>query len=263
MDVNKIKRSNKMFITGTSSGLGLALVKRFNDNGNSVWGVARRALLLRNLKKELKYPEKYFYSAVDVTEKDAWKKITRSLKSKRFYPDIVIFNAAILKNDLGDQVDISKTREMMETNYFAVIQGVKELMPLLPQGSQVIAISSSSAFKGSGEAGMGYAASKAALSIAFESLYLKYRNKIHFKTIFFGPIKTGMNPFIKHTFLTLSEDDAVNTIIAAISDKKVQYYSPWSLFVALKLAKLLPSSIYFRLLGVIDQKLYPQSRKPR
>ena len=180
----------------------------------------------------------------------------RSRCSPQVQKDIVIFNAAIFENDFINGLDFEKTRKMIEINYLSVIKGIQALFPLLKTNSQVIAISSSSALKGSGEEGIGYAASKAALSIAFESLYLKYRNKIHFKTVFFGPVKTGMSPFSRHTILSLSEEDAVRAVIKSIERGDVISYYPLIIFYAYKLAKLLPSSYYFKFLTFIDEKIH-------
>lgn len=255
-------KAKKILITGTSSGIGRALTKNLIHNGNKVWGIARRKYLLDELKNELIFPEKFSYTAVDICGKDAWKKIVKSLRTKRFYLDIVIFNAAVSKNEfINNSIDVGITREIVETNFLSVMEGVKQLLPLLKKGSQVIAISSSSAFKGSEEEGIGYAASKAALSVAFESLYLKYRDKIHFKTVFFGPVKSGMNPFSRYIFLTLSERKAVNAILTAIDGSKAQYFYPWTIFLAIKFAKILPSQIYFRILEFIDLKIHRKFTK--
>ncbi len=116
-----------------------------------------------------------------------------------------------------------------------------------------MAISSSSALKGSGVEGIGYPASKAALSIAFESLYQKFKNKYIFKTIYFGPINTGMVPFRKNSLFLLSEKQAVSKIIQATLGKKVIYYYPGVLFFILKTIRHFPSKIYFYLLSQIEE----------
>ena len=248
--------NKKVLITGSSRGIGRALTIKLVGEGCEAWGIARREKLLKNLKSEVNSPKNYLYSAIDISQKDSWDQIVKSLRRKKYHPDIVIFNAAIFENDFINGLDFEKTRKMIEINYLSVIKGIQALFPLLKTNSQVIAISSSSALKGSGEEGIGYAASKAALSIAFESLYLKYRNKIHFKTVFFGPVKTGMSPFSRHTILSLSEEDAVRAVIKSIERGDVISYYPLIIFYAYKLAKLLPSSYYFKFLTFIDEKIH-------
>lgn len=244
--------ANKILITGASSGIGRAFAKKAVAEGNCVWGVARRESLLKSLGNELKSPNNYFYSAVDVVSKDSWIKIINSLKRKKFYPDTVILGAAILKNDLNDQINLTTTRELFDINYFSIMEGINFLIPFLKRNAQIITISSLSSQKGSGVEGIGYAASKAALSISFESLRQKFKNKLKFKVVFFGPVKTGMNPFSKYSLITISEKQAVNTIINAIEGKDVLYYCPKLPFFVLKLIKLLSQKLYFGLLDVID-----------
>lgn len=250
----------KFLVVGASSGIGRALSERLVLKGHAVWGVARRTDLLLDVKKKL--GSNFYFSTCDISEEKDWSKLTTELYRKKFIPQIVIFCAAILENDLFPNFDTRLLRKIVNINFLGIIIGVEMLLKVVKSKTQFIAISSSSAFKGSGEEGIGYAASKAALSIAFESLYLKYKNKMYFKTVFFGPVRTGMNPFAKNAPLILSERAAVDTVVAAISDRKAQYYSPWSIFFALSLVKLLPSFIYLHLLELIDQRFHKKFVKP-
>ena len=131
-------------------------------------------------------------------------------------------------------------------------EGIKVLVKTAGPNTEFIAVSSSSALKGSGIEGIGYPSSKAALSIAFESLPQKYQGKYIFKTIYFGPINSGMSPFKKNSFFMLSEKQAVEKIIQASLGKKVVYYYPAVLFFILKIVKLFPSKIYFYLLSQME-----------
>lgn len=245
--------NKKILITGVSSGIGRALTKELVMCGNSVFGIARRKELLSSLKKEISNPKKYFYCAADLTKKESWKKVVISLKRRKFVPDIIIFNAAILRCDVDTQIDLKVNRELFEVNYFSIMKGINHLMPIVKNNSQVIAISSTSSQKGSGIEGVGYAASKAALSISFESLYQKFKRKLIFKIVFFGPVKTGMSPFKKYSLLYLNEKQAVGEIIKAIKNDNIFYYRPKIVFFVLKLAKLVSQKLYFRILDVIDQ----------
>ncbi len=241
----------KILLTGASSGLGRALVIKLIEEGSYVFGIARRKKLLLLLQGELSQPNKFQFSNVDISLSNSWGKILKSLKRKKFKPDVVIFNAAISGNDFEKGIDTILNRKIFETNYFSSLEALKTLLPYVNNNSQFIAISSLSAFKGSGEEGIGYAASKAALSISFESLSIKYKGKHDFKIVYFGPIKTGMNPFTKHNVLTISEKTAVNSIINAIKGTKNQRFIPWFLFTAILLSKNI-SVLYFQLLRFID-----------
>ncbi len=241
-------KDKKFLITGVSSGLGRALTIRLIEKEAIVWGVARRKELLESLSRELNSPN-FIFSTADVSTFRAWEDLLGQLRSKKFVPDVVVFNAAILENDLKNGLNIKSTEKMFETNFFGAIRGVSLLLDYVNKKCQFIAISSSSALKGSGTEGVGYAASKAALSTAFESLHQRYKKSLFsFKVVFFGPISTPMNPFKTKTPLTLSEERAVNSLLDDIHSDNVIFYHPVLFFVIFKLIKLLPSKLYFRIL---------------
>jgi len=244
---------SKYLITGVSSGIGKALTKKLLNKGEVVWGIARREQLLKRLKKEINNSKKFTYTPMNQADKIGWQSLAKKLKEKNFVPEVIIFNAAISQNDLKNGIEIEVLEKMMDVNFLGIMRGINNLLPAVKPGTQFIAISSSSALKGSGIEGIGYAASKAALSIGFESLYQKYKDKgIIFKTIYFGPINSGMRPFKKNVPFVLSEDQAVNFIISSTKSNKGRFFYPKIIFLILKIIKLLPSDIYFIILSKME-----------
>ena len=241
-------KNKKILITGVSSGIGRILTKSLIELNYMVWGVARRQELLLSLAKEISSTN-FFSSRADISTESGWEKLVRQLISKKFIPDVIIFNAAILENDLEKGFNIKSTERMIDTNFYGTVRGVALLLPLIKPGSQFLAISSLSAFKGSGVEGVGYAASKAALSIAFESLHQRYKDIFSFKTIYFGPITGGMSHFKKKPPFAISEESAVKFIIKAMEGMNIIYFYPKLLFTIYKFIKLLPSNLYFKLLS--------------
>lgn len=243
----------KYLITGVSSGIGRNLTKQLIRRGGTVWGIARREDRLKDLKKELSNSPKFFYSCADQSKDSDWAFIIKQLRREKFIPQVIIFNAAISEYDLEKQIKLESLEKMLNVNFLGVMKGINHLLPIVKDGTQFIAISSFSALKGSGTEGIGYASSKAALSIAFESLYQKYKNsKLLFKTIFFGPVNSGMTPFKKRVPFVTSEDQAVRFIIQSVKSKQGQYYYPKKIFLTLKLIKLLPPNIYFKILSMME-----------
>lgn len=246
-------KQKKILVTGVSSGIGRALIKRLVKEGNFTWGIARREELLKNLQKEIGERNKFYYSLMDVSISDNWQKLIDAMKKKKFTPDIIVFNAAINSNDLSGGLNSTATREIFNINFLSIMEGIESLMKFVKPHTQFIAISSLSALKGSGVEGVGYPASKAALSIAFESLHQRYKGQHHFKTVYFGPVASGMGPFKKTWPIILSEDQAVKAIIKAIKSKQAIHYSPTFLFLVLRVMKVLPPSLYFFILSRIEQ----------
>lgn len=252
----------RVLVIGASSGLGKAITINLINDGFRVWGVARRLNLLKQLKTSLSKPAKFDFSSLDISKHNSWQLLINRMNSKKFIPEVVIFNAAILKNDLMENLQPQITQEVMETNFFSVIYGVSKFIGYINPPAQFVVISSSSSLKGSGVEGIGYAASKAAISVAFESLYQKYRQKgLLFKTIYFGPIRTGMNPTKKDYFFTMSEDLAAEKVKMALKKPGPLFYYPGYLLLALRIIKLLPPHLYFKVLDLIDKQHFSNMKK--
>ena len=252
----------KILITGVSSGIGRELAKQLVARGDFVWGISRRKKLLLELKNDLEDSKKFNFSSLDVTKLVEWRRLISRMRQDRFVPKVVIFNAAILENDLrtGNGINLAVTRKVMETNYFSILSGLDELMKFIKKKTKIIFIGSSAAFKGSGEAGVGYSGSKAALNSAFESLHQRFGETYDFKIIHFGPVKTDMVPFNGKVMFMQSAEEAAGAIINAIDSTNKIFYSPWPLFFVLRLIKLLPSRIYLAVLRMIDS-VHQKNRK--
>lgn len=236
-----------VLITGVSSGIGKNLTKLLLAEGFRVWGIARREKLLLELKKEL-HSDKFIYTVADIKTKDFWENLIKEFNKKNFIPQEIVLNAAVNENDLEDGINLEKLREIMEVNFFSILKGVEIIIKNYPKKLHFIAISSTSAFKGNHKEGIGYAASKGALSIAFESLFQRYfRSRVAFTTVFFGPVKTGMIRFTKAPPLTLTADRAALCVLNAIKEGKPFYYYPKISFFVLSLMRLLPNQIFFKL----------------
>lgn len=246
----------KVLITGVSSGIGKALTKKLIEQDYTVWGLARRKTLLKQLQQEVDNNPKFIFSSLDISKKNSWSKLLSQMKKKRFKPNIVVFNAAIYLNDLDDVINFKLTEKVMKTNFQTIIQGVSMLLPYLNSNAQYIVISSLSAFKGNANEGIGYASSKAAISLAFEALHQKYKNTGRvFTTVYFGLVKTPMKRLRKDPPFTLFPDKAAGYIIRSIKERKDQYYFPLILFLFIKIMRIiLPNTILFKLFSIAENK---------
>ncbi|MDO8452849.1 MAG: SDR family NAD(P)-dependent oxidoreductase [bacterium] len=231
-----------ILITGVSSGIGKELSKSLTEDGHKVVGVSRRAGM-----------------KIDLSKSGSGRELLKRLKRARFKPSVVIFNAAILENDLEPKFDSGVTRRMFETNFFSVLEALEELLGYVPKNCHFIAVSSIAALRGSSVEGIGYSASKAALSIAFEGLHQKYRNvrglsaSLTFTTIYLGPVRGGMSPFRRGTPFQLSIKQVVELIKRVMEEKGSAYYSPWLLFFGFRILRLFPPSVASWILSVIER----------
>lgn len=162
-----------VLITGTSRGLGAALVKYYLGRGDRVWGVGRSAV-------DTGEDEGYTYSACDVKKRDDVRRVIAEMGEADFVPDLVILNAGAATDDAGADsdagLDLEKFTDNFQMNLFGSIYWVEELLPgFLKRGSgRFAAVSSLSVLIENHAGRVGYSASKAALAKTFENLRTEY-----------------------------------------------------------------------------------------
>lgn len=173
----------KIFITGTSSGLGKLLASGFYARGHSVWGAGRRQMDETG--------DKFHYSVCDISKPEDIDKVYQELENSAFIPDIVILNAAAMDDDLGPLFSYSIFQEVFNINLFGAISWVNKFLPLFlaRRSGKFVAISSLAARRALGVNKIAYPSSKAALSMAFESFRLQINcPELRFITFHIGPL---------------------------------------------------------------------------
>jgi NAD(P)-dependent dehydrogenase (short-subunit alcohol dehydrogenase family) len=150
--------SRKIVISGTTSGLGLALWHRFVALGHEVHGCGRRELQLASLGSS---PAQRSFTRLDVTnwnEVSAWgETICRSGA-----PDLLITNAAqILAPTPLWQVDVAACRQLLDTNLMGVVHLIRAFVPAMVEAGRGVIVLVSSGWGRSVDAGVApYCASK-------------------------------------------------------------------------------------------------------
>lgn len=248
----------KVLITGVSSGVGRELAKDLLAKGYLVIGIARRKNLLESLKNEVSNPTNFTIIQADLANENAWERIIVTLEKKKYIPNVVIFNAATWNKKLVTEFSYEDLRKMHQVNFLSVMKGLSLLFPYCRNRmTHFIAISTLSALWGSPLEGVGYPASKAALSIAFEGLYQKFKGtNFSFSTISFGPIKADMNSYIFSSPFQITLKRTVDVIQKAMKEKKVCYFVPVFVFFCFNLVRLLPSRLRLTAFSLID-RLHP------
>ena len=104
-----------ILITGTTSGIGLNLIKRLSLN-NKIICVNRS----ETLDESLKLNNNLSFYKIDITNYNEVKKFTENLLLK-IVPDIYIFNAGINKYDNKEFFDISIYRDVFDINLYGVL----------------------------------------------------------------------------------------------------------------------------------------------
>lgn len=231
-----------VLVTGASAGIGRALVRRLVASGYHAWGVARRESELRSLRVE--FGERFSYSCADVALPDTAIRVCEEMARAGFVPDAVVLNAGIYPHDCDDRFEGSLARPIFDTNYHGAISFIDVLLdPFLASGGQFLAVSSVFAVRPDPRA-VSYAASKAALAMAFRALGVRYRaSAVEFKLLLLGPVDTHAEPGSRpRARYRPSADQAAAAIERALRGRRRLVYYPWLLGAAFRATGWIPDA---------------------
>ena len=90
------KRKN-VLITGVSRGLGRAMAEGFIARGHRVWGCARNAQAIEELRR--RWPAPHAFEVVDVSRDGEVKAWAETAAAAGFVPDLIVNNAALVNRN--------------------------------------------------------------------------------------------------------------------------------------------------------------------
>ena len=124
-------------ITGGSSGLGRALAERLVKKGASLALISRNPDKLATVKENLisacTGTQKIEVFPCDISNFTKTRKTLSLIVDSFGLPDILINSAGILKEGYFEEIPLSAFREVMDVNFFGVINCVKAIIPLFKQ----------------------------------------------------------------------------------------------------------------------------------
>jgi NAD(P)-dependent dehydrogenase (short-subunit alcohol dehydrogenase family) len=178
--------AESVLITGTTSGIGRALLEHYAASGAKVIAVNRR----RDPELEARYPSVRF-ECVDVRFAEDVARLVGGLAEP---PEVFILNAGINLVDNDESFELDAYKAVLDTNLYGVLNFIQPLTRL-PAGRvprHVVAISSLSSYVGN-PYGLGYHTSKRALTACFEVWAKMYAGTdLVFQRVMLGPVHTTM-----------------------------------------------------------------------
>lgn len=226
-------RVESVLITGTTSGLGRALLEHYVARGAKVVAVNRRSVP----ELESHFPSVRF-ERVDVRSSADVERLVRSLAASGELPDAFILNAGINGVDNDESFDLAAYREVLDTNLYGVLYFVAPLtsLPVGPVPRHVIAISSMASYVGN-PYGLGYHTSKRALTACFDVWSDMYEGTdVVFQQVMLGPVHTaiytmadrlpGWMVWLKNAFSGSLEGAVLAVSRFALTRRKKLFY-PW------------------------------------
>jgi len=241
----------RVFITGASSGLGLALARRYAATGASLGLVGRREDALGELVASLP-PGQHRCYTLDVRDREALHMAARDfIDAGSGRVDTVIASAGISAGTVTEDIDdYAVFKDIIDVNLLAMVATFEPFIaPMRAAGAgRLVGISSVAGIRGLPGAGA-YSASKAAVTTYCESLRLELAaSGVDVVTIAPGYIDTPMTSGNPYGMPFLMPADTFAERAHAAIEKGVSYtVIPWQMGVAAKLMRLLPNGLYDRL----------------
>jgi short-subunit dehydrogenase len=248
----------RVFITGASSGIGAALARQYAAQGAQLGLVGRSQHRLDALACEFNCAT---YVA-DVRDSLSLQQAARDFIQRFGVPDIVIANAGVSSGTQTENAEhLATIRAMMEINVLGMVHTFQPFVQAMKNNGrgQLVGIASVAGLRGIPGAGA-YSASKAAAITFLESLRVELASSgISVTTICPGYIRTPMtdiNPY-KMPFL-MEADVAAKKMLGIIKKKKRYAIFPWQMALLGRLVKVLPASLWDRLMKKTPYKPYQE-----
>ncbi len=232
----------KVFISGVSGGLGLALAEEFIRRGNAVWGIGRRAA--DTFRTETLSSEIFRYFECDTADGAQVKNVFNKMLEEDFIPDTAVFCAGSATEDItGKYFSRDKFMENFNVNLFGTLCWVELLLPhFIKRNKGVFAgISSMSIYRENHEKRIGYSASKAALNKSFENLRMQYINTaVKFVVFNMGRMRK------KKSLIGTSYTEAARLICKDLNTGKINgtVNIPFSQYLLTRMTEFLPDKVY-------------------
>jgi len=166
--------TKKIVITGSSSGLGLALAKSLAEKGHSLVLIARTEVRLRSAVDKIisAHPSAdVSYRDVDVSDVTALNNAISEAAANMDGIDVLINNAGIMREGVFESISNSDIRDIFEINVLGVINSCRAALPFIRQSRGSIVNIGSMASHTGVYGYSAYCASKHALKGFTESLY--------------------------------------------------------------------------------------------
>lgn len=257
-----------VIITGATSGIGLAMAEKFNNEGDRVYALARR---------EAKLPQGVIFIPCDVTDEAAVHAAVNGVVSKEGRIDLLVNNAGFGISGAVEFTELEDAKRQFDVNFFGMVNMTKAVLPVMREagGGRIINLSSVAAvtpipFQ------TYYSASKAAINCYTMALQNEVRRaKIKVCALMPGDVKTGFTaarkkslvgtdvyPALEKSVKTMEHDEQNGMSPAALAKRayfistrkrpKPLYSCGLSYRLFCVLAKLLPN----RFVNWILSKLY-------
>ncbi len=266
----------RVFVTGGSSGIGLALSRLLAAEGASVWLIARRKQVLEAALAEVEAaairPDQRFGSvSADLSDPAQAFAALEALIQEAGVPHVLINSAGAAHPGYVQELEARIFRWMMDDNYFATVYAVKAVLPgmIERRSGHIVNISSAAGFLGV-FGYSAYGASKFAVDGFSEVLRAEMRpHGIRVSVVYPSDTHTPQleyeNQFkppetkaISGSAAALTAEQAARAILKQAAAGKYAIYTSWDVRLFHILKRILPRALTFSVLDWMARN----ARKP-
>ncbi|MGC6530102.1 MAG: SDR family NAD(P)-dependent oxidoreductase [Candidatus Puniceispirillaceae bacterium] len=241
------------FITGVSSGIGLALTEQLVQAGHNVSGMARRGDRLATLSDRF---DDFYAVTGDVTDEAQMTDAVKKAQAHHGAIDVFIPNAGLYIPSPANEIAVSDFAQHMAVNYMGVVNGLAAILPAMQAtGRGHIALMASVAGYRGLPRSAAYGPTKAALINLGEALRFDLQGSgVKIQIICPGFVETeatAVNDFAMPDII--SSEEAARQIIQGLGQDKFEIAFPKSFARKMKWLKWLPNDTYFNIVKKITR----------
>lgn len=242
-------RGKKIWLIGASEGIGRALAIDLAKHGGHLALSARNETALKELADSLE-GKTHMIAPCDVRNESSVDQAFSNIVAAWQKFDMLIYNAGSYEPMSTTKFDLPAIEAMVDVNFRGALRALKNTIPcfLAANTGHIALVGSIAGYRGLPNA-LGYGASKAALIHLAENLACDlYNTNIKVQVINPGFVKTRLtdkNNFTMPQIMTA--EHAAAFIVKGLQSNRFEIRFPWLFSTFLKWIRLLPATLYFRL----------------
>jgi uncharacterized protein len=242
-------------VTGASMGIGEAIAKIFADHGANVVLLSRDSSRAEAARHRVGHTDRTLALACDVRNREEIDRVMGLTLHHFDRVDIWVNNAGFGMRDSIASMDMAVCRDLMDTNLFAAIEGMRAVLPVMrEQGSGAIINISSVAGHIPLPFSAAYSASKFALNAIGKAARIELHGTgVHVMTVCPGYVHTNFSENLVRgkedkttkpaTVRGISAGRVAGAVLAGYRAQKREVIVPWTMHPAIKIYQLFPGMV--------------------